>query len=88
VSRKEKLRLYLLLIGRGRHGEPCLTVNFDEGTVMLFKEVGSADQLNGIHTRVWKILSGVLLSLGVGAQSYLAWIPCPRRHQTLIRRGL
>ena len=39
VSKKEKLRLYLLLIGRGRHGEPCLNVNFDEGTVMLFKEV-------------------------------------------------
>lgn len=39
VSKKEKLRLYLLLIGRDRHGEPCLNVNFDDGTVMLFKEV-------------------------------------------------
>lgn len=28
-----------MLIGRDRHGEPCLLVNFDENTVTLFKEV-------------------------------------------------
>ena len=65
-AKKEKLRLYLLLIGRDRHGEPCLQVrtswvglnshspvtpppsaqvNFDEGTVMLFKEVRNLQNL-------------------------------------------